>query len=1122
MECGFAGDFGQTLSAAAQSVRPSSWSWTRTRSFAGALLLAATTLVAVAGPLSVSSGGTATYSRPIEVPPGIAGLAPQLGISYAGGSGNGPIGYGWSLQGLSAVTRCAAIPAIDGKRSTVTYGATDKLCLDGMRLIQTDESGNPAASSNASGVAVSSQANDAQGLGTSAYREFRTEKDMYARVRAYGYANGDTSGASGPAYFKVWMKSGQIFEYGASPTADANANALITRTGAANGAMVWALARISDTAGNAIDFKYEQRTPAWGTGPTSGSPTLGREWTILEIQYSGNKVVFNYDGDTRTDRAEAYHQGTKTVSVRRLSSITTYVNSANTGALGPATNAVAVKTVRLDYETGPVSNRSRVSAIRECAGGPASARCLPADTFTYTAGGGDVYTANAGFLGDALALTVLRNTASTAGTIGIVGTIAFDIDGDGKTDLLRWGDNPTNNAVWFSNGDGTFRRATNFSIPVNLMRSDGCYRAYIVDVNGDGLPDIFRFRTLATCSTTDTSSLVFLNNGDGTFTQRPYTGPAIPIGQAQQNGSGTTSGATFYLMDVNGDGKVDLITASTPALTTSSTDACTGCTNVYLGDGTGAFSAVASNVNNVNLYNSDGTAPPVITDLNGDGLRDLILWKQVGGPAQTRIWLSRGDGSFDAGATYLQSSSSPPMISPYKTVIDVNGDSKPEILVSNQLQLAADSQNYQWLSGFSIPSGTPLDLNGDGLEDILVTSDTASQNVVYLSNGDGTVRTSTTFNLGGSSPVQLIKSDGTYNYVVGDFTGRGSVEFLRTAAVPASTDATSNLLLVKSNSTPPDLLQSMRTSLGVTTTLNYTTLGNPLPGSPSASLGSRYTSDRGNSSYAISGAIDVTPPLYVVATSVTDSGVTDSGVGASTISTEYAYTGFKASLTGRGGLGFRQMQVQTVAPNGEMLTTATEYLQSHPYIGAVKGVQTFRRTLNGTASNAPPTYIVNAYCDRSNPVDPGAGYNDCAVTAKVARPYMSKSTHTGYELDNTNVRVLTTVKQFNDYGDVMRDDVTTTGSVAGISQTFLRTTVNTYHAADTSCSAITTCAWVLGRLNRTTTTSTVPNSLESIPRSAGNGANATATAGTGALPPPAPQPMSPAVLNTILSVLLDD
>lgn len=40
--------------------------------------------------------GSAPYSLPLILPPGTAGLAPELSLSYTSGNGNGPLGYGWS------------------------------------------------------------------------------------------------------------------------------------------------------------------------------------------------------------------------------------------------------------------------------------------------------------------------------------------------------------------------------------------------------------------------------------------------------------------------------------------------------------------------------------------------------------------------------------------------------------------------------------------------------------------------------------------------------------------------------------------------------------------------------------------------------------------------------------------------------------------------------------------------------------------------------------------------------------------------------------------------------------------------------------------------------------------
>ena len=139
-----------------------------------------------AAQISVSSSGSPAYSQAIAVPPGIGGMQPNLSLMYAGGGVNGPVGHGWSLQGISMITRCPATRYTDGQPQGVVFGPSDKLCLDGQRLIQTDASGN---------VAAFPQTADAQGL-SSGWREYRTEKDSYARIRAYGVAGGDA--ANGP------------------------------------------------------------------------------------------------------------------------------------------------------------------------------------------------------------------------------------------------------------------------------------------------------------------------------------------------------------------------------------------------------------------------------------------------------------------------------------------------------------------------------------------------------------------------------------------------------------------------------------------------------------------------------------------------------------------------------------------------------------------------------------------------------------------------------------------------------------------------------------------------------------------------------------------------------------
>ena len=91
--------------------------------------------MATPGGFSVGASGAATYSIPIEVPPGTAGMQPNIAMGYNSQGGNGLLGMGWSLAGFSAITRCPKTIAQDGAPSTITVTHTDAFCLDGQRLL---------------------------------------------------------------------------------------------------------------------------------------------------------------------------------------------------------------------------------------------------------------------------------------------------------------------------------------------------------------------------------------------------------------------------------------------------------------------------------------------------------------------------------------------------------------------------------------------------------------------------------------------------------------------------------------------------------------------------------------------------------------------------------------------------------------------------------------------------------------------------------------------------------------------------------------------------------------------------------------------------------------------------
>jgi hypothetical protein len=182
------------------------------------------------GQFAVSPMGAATYTIPIQVPPGIAGMEPKLALVYNSQSGNGMLGMGWSLSGLSAITRCPRTRAQDGVMGSVNFDINDRYCLDGQRLILV---------AGTYGLAGS---------------EYRNEIDSYSKITAFGTAG------NGVAYFEVKTKSGLTMEYG--NTADSRIEAIKAPGSIAawpsTTVQVWAQNKVTDVRGNYLTVTYDE------------------------------------------------------------------------------------------------------------------------------------------------------------------------------------------------------------------------------------------------------------------------------------------------------------------------------------------------------------------------------------------------------------------------------------------------------------------------------------------------------------------------------------------------------------------------------------------------------------------------------------------------------------------------------------------------------------------------------------------------------------------------------------------------------------------------------------------------------------------------------------------------
>ena len=89
----------------------------------------------LSGSFDIGPVGNATYNIPVDLPPGTAGLKPDISIVYNSFSGDGVMGKGFSLSAISSITRANTTVFHNGYISDIKFDNTDKYILNGNGLM---------------------------------------------------------------------------------------------------------------------------------------------------------------------------------------------------------------------------------------------------------------------------------------------------------------------------------------------------------------------------------------------------------------------------------------------------------------------------------------------------------------------------------------------------------------------------------------------------------------------------------------------------------------------------------------------------------------------------------------------------------------------------------------------------------------------------------------------------------------------------------------------------------------------------------------------------------------------------------------------------------------------------
>jgi len=531
--------------------------------------------------------GTFAYSYQLDVPPGRAGLEPNVTLAYRSSSPNSWVGYGWSYDpGHIERDTKFGVPNYDDYDAFI-YVTTESRT----ELVNTKNSfeygmQDPWTKSTRTKTLV---------------REFHPKIESEFTV-FYFY---DDPNNVDPEYWVVATKTGSRMFLGVD-----DASRLKGPASAGYTPSQWYLNRVIDLNGNYADFSYAKSTG---------------EIYLSEINYTGNankpfypqhKVTF--ETELRPDRWESYRTGTLVQTRKRLKRV-------EIGIQGQP-----VRAYQLDYDLSASTGRSLLSSVTTIGYEGGSPVSLPPMAFNYSQSDPLDWVEDGGWM--------LPPEFSDPDQFKAVQLT--DINGDGFTDIV-YADSVANVAkTWinrqYENANGWEPMDDSWDLPVAIIADDDqANGVQLIDINNDGRADLVHAREGKPRKT-------WINN----FSRDPDTGGSWNLATSYNlptdlivnvNTAKFDSGLRFA--DLNGDGYLDLLHARN------------GARQAWLNDhinqqwvqagawappddfcATGEWSTA-----NVPHYRDLGLRA---LDINSDGLTDLV--KKYGD--QVGCWVNNSEG----------------------------------------------------------------------------------------------------------------------------------------------------------------------------------------------------------------------------------------------------------------------------------------------------------------------------------------------------------------------------------------------------------------------------------------------------------------------------------------------